>query len=591
MSKALKIDNVYFFDRETKEKKSRYDKVSRDLRYIPRANNPDKSLSKGARSLAANYYDMISKSDNGIIFVSHDFISSISEVGHSQNKRYHNELRDLFNIQYHQSIMIGDRKYRDGFKIEFTENTEIILKNPKLFYTTYPSKKEQLPVQKRTPRRPKKNASLYIDREKPLDKPLEYSYIANRMNLEKNDLKMSATPEQKVVEANIANKKFRLDDFYPLTLEDASNLRILSGRSFELVPMNEILLKIHNYTLAKDAHLQFEDKNHFLHYFAKRLASEKRDAYKINTVSFRINANIKPEEKESLERNRYLEQIENSGDLFKRSIAARLSEKKAYSFLKSYSGVHIANNIAKIYLDNSVELNKNDLEVILKEIQLTHDKNGNVTDAISKMLNPETIDEVNKIELVIKNTLNHKNNMPTINQQILDSFGKVRGQEILTICSITERPEKGIKVQIKEGCIIPDDDKNLLRQCIKEVYGDVEIHTNKSNNPQIIRLDQRHNSPWFKFKKGILEQLRPSEGEHIFKAWFDNLECQQDAKNNQLTLSGKEFWINHISQNYSQLIERTAKNQKITVTLIYENKNLEPGYRPIIFTPLEGRKF
>lgn len=608
MSKTAKIipinNNLSFVDKKTGETKSTYDKINHNLVYVPRADNPNKCLSQEAGILVSNYYNMIKDNPNGIIFVTHDFISSKTRVGISQNKRYHNELRDLFDIQYHKSVIIGGKKHRDGFTINFTENAEIILKNPKLFYSSQKEKKEQLNVQKRTVKRSKKNAPLYIDKKENNNK--KYSYIANE------NLNNKKQPEEKksneASQANSLNKKFILKDFYPLSQEDTSNLQVLSGRSFELLPMNEILVKIHNYTVAKGVSIEFNDKDHFLNYFAKRLSTEKRDAYKINNLTFRINANITPEEKETKERNKYLEEKEKSGNAFEKFIASSLSERKAYDFLRAFRSLDTEGDTAKIFLDRHVKLGENDLKFILQEIRHRFSTSGqskkSIGEAIAQMVNPQDGQEkktIEKIELITKNSTKRAKEMSNINQQILDSFGSVRGQEILKICNIIPKSDDTIQVEVKTGELLEENDKCLLRQCIKTVYGEVKISTNQPKlEAKIIHLDQRNDTNWplwetkadlwEKFKKGILEQLRTSEGEHIFKAWFDKLEQSQDISANKLTLTGKEFLISYISQNYSRLIENTVKSKKINVTLVYEGRE-DPGYRPIVFTPTEGRKF
>lgn len=161
-------DNIYYFNHKTKKKESKFDKVARDFRYIPRANNPDKSLSRVARTLASNYDDMIRKDSNKIIFVSHKFISGITEVGNRQNNNIHKELKDIFNIKYHQSVIINGKKYRDGFTVQYTENTETILKNPKLFYTKKSKEICELDGKKFPPR--KKKISTYKCIETPRNK-------------------------------------------------------------------------------------------------------------------------------------------------------------------------------------------------------------------------------------------------------------------------------------------------------------------------------------------------------------------------------------------------------------------------------------
>jgi len=134
------VDNIYYFDKKTNTKKSRHDTVRRDFRRILRANNPAKGLSRAARLLASNYDSMLKRSECGVIFRKHKFISTITEVGTRQNNNIHKELADIFCIQYHQSVKIKNIVYRDGFTIQRTKNSEEILQNPDLFYS---QKKEE----------------------------------------------------------------------------------------------------------------------------------------------------------------------------------------------------------------------------------------------------------------------------------------------------------------------------------------------------------------------------------------------------------------------------------------------------------------
>lgn len=167
--KAISNDNVYYINRATQQKESKYDNVKRDFRYILRANSPDKSLSRIARALAANYDDMISKTKNKLIFVSHHFISTITEVGNRQNNNIHRQLLEIFNIKYHQSVIIEGRKYRDGFIVEYANNAEEILKNPQLYYSKKNEENCRLEGKKFPPRAKIISTSIYNE----LDNPIE----------------------------------------------------------------------------------------------------------------------------------------------------------------------------------------------------------------------------------------------------------------------------------------------------------------------------------------------------------------------------------------------------------------------------------
>lgn len=384
--------NIYFFDKKTKKTKSKFDKISRDFRYILRANNPNKSLSVKARSLVTNYYDMICKTSNKIIFVSHAFISSITEVGNNQNKNLHNELREIFNIQYHKSIMIEGKKYRDGFTVEFTKNTQIILKNPRLFYSSQTAENCHLSDKKLAVERQKIDTSLYIDLEHPLEE-------------------------------------------------------------------------------------------------------------------------IKEEEP------------------------------------KGYSSSFIST----------------------KE---PHQKNLTLATSFPT--------ELAKVSTKKEGKQDMKSEQPEINSTILKSFGEVRGQEILKICTITKSSESGVGVQIKQGESLHENDKDLLRSCIKTAYGN-DIH--------IVQKPAQHETRrnlWKEFENGMKEQFKlnhTKHAEHMMNQWFDKLKRTQSC--DKLLLQGSNSMIDYILNNFESLIDTTAKTKKINIELIYEMQGR--GYENILFTP-NGRK-
>jgi len=225
--------NITYTDKKTGKTKSKFDIVSRDLRFIPRANNSDKSLSKEARTLATNYFKMIKKSSNAVIFLNSYYISGITEVGIRQNNRLHKELSDIFHIKYHQIIIIDGKRHRDGFTIEFTENTEEILTNPKQFYSQKSDKKIDENVinsrQKCPELQTKMSAPLYIQEKETIKE--QYRSI---------EIPQKTSPEFEALKSNSLEKT--LKDFYPLSKEDCLKLQVLSGRKFNLNVTNEILL-------------------------------------------------------------------------------------------------------------------------------------------------------------------------------------------------------------------------------------------------------------------------------------------------------------------------------------------------------------
>lgn len=549
MSKAVKNkpirDNIYFFDKTTKETKSKFDIISRDLRYILRADNPDKALSKGARILLTNYYDLISKTANKIIFVSHEFISNLSEVGNRQNNNLHKELLDIFNIKYHQSVVIEGKKYRDGFAIEFTQNTEIILKNPRLFYSTQTATKCDLGGKKFPPRAKKISTSLYIDKENPLE------------NLKSRSIEITGNiiPEEGLEKSNFLEKT--LKDFHPLTQEDGDQLKILSRRPFSLNAMNQILLDMSK----RYPDHSFKSKKRFLKYFGSlSLQREMRDPNKVNNETFKIKANLTEEDKENQRIYNYLKKVEESLEVspelhFKKKLACVLADKKAYNLLTSYKALVIKDQKAKLYLRKIVELTPSEHNVILNQIKASH---------------PASF--VEKLELISEKpeTKMQNNNLDAV---ILQKFGSVKGQDIIKNCSIKKLPTGKVEVQNKFSESLEEGDKDLLKTCIKQVYGE--------NIPIIAAKEKFYSSDenelWKQFKDFLKKQFRSDkDAESVIATWFAKLKRSQNIGSNKLILTGGPFIISYIESNYSGLVDSAVKELKINIEFIYEDNSRKP---------------
>ena len=160
---------LYYINKKTSVKERLHDTTYRDLRLIKRANNITKSLQKVARTLAVNYADMIKKSPHGTIFVTHSFITGITEVGGRQNNNLHKQLAEIFNITYHHSVIHNGKKQRNGFIVFFQENGEEILNNPGDVNLTKPEKNFHLNRKKFPVKWKKISTSIYKEKEYPLE--------------------------------------------------------------------------------------------------------------------------------------------------------------------------------------------------------------------------------------------------------------------------------------------------------------------------------------------------------------------------------------------------------------------------------------
>jgi hypothetical protein len=168
-----------------------------------------------------------------------------------------------------------------------------------------------------------------------------------------------------------------LKDFYPLTQKDCHQLQSLSKREFSLRVMNEILQDMARRLTDRF----FKSREAFLNYMGKVFTYEKRQPEKVNNDNFRIRNNMTEDEISFEAKEQYLTEIENNPEVspqqrFKKLIAAVLSQDKAYNLLKAYKSINVREGVIILNLDKHMELSKTDEEIILKQVQSTHNRIG-----------------------------------------------------------------------------------------------------------------------------------------------------------------------------------------------------------------------
>ncbi|MCC8418822.1 MAG: hypothetical protein LN590_04575 [Rickettsia endosymbiont of Glossina mortisans submortisans] len=169
------------------------------------------------------------------------------------------------------------------------------------------------------------------------------------------------------------NKDLRY--FYPLSEKDANMLNFKANREFSTNFTNQLLLKLY----IKDTEKRFKNKFTFLSYMAKILKNEKHQGPLVNHTSFRFSCNIGTIEKNLLEYEKYLNQIESSFDTSKemqvrKKIAGRFSTNVAYEILiqvefktnqdNSFITTLVPNNLAAILSERQKEALSDQLEAV-----------------------------------------------------------------------------------------------------------------------------------------------------------------------------------------------------------------------------------
>jgi len=292
-----------------KEEKARYRKHYLPWDKIKRANKKVKSirqksffLSSPANKLLSAVMSKLIKGER--VFLNHKYISTFTFVERRQNVRIIEELEDILNITYHNSITIDGKKYRYSYefahKEQNFENTAYVENSVETFMS-------------------QQNDPLYIyNKNKDIeDIDLKSNFYQNSENIKleenaepqirefspltpKKLKKRSSNKRKKCTRAQAKARIYHFNQYkepqnlkhhYPLTKEDGGKLQSLSGRNFSLNAMNEILLD-----MSRRLDNLFCSKAQFMAYFGKCLRFEMRDSVKTGNDNFRIKANISKEE-------------------------------------------------------------------------------------------------------------------------------------------------------------------------------------------------------------------------------------------------------------------------------------------------------
>lgn len=298
------IGKLYSF----KEEKARYRKSYINWDKIDRANkkiNPIRQksffLSDKAGKLLSIIVAKLQKSER--VFLNHKYISTFTFVERRQNIRIIQELANILDITYHNSITHNGKKYRFSYEFSYKKPKQENLAVSGDSIATFMSQQ---------------NDFLYIyNKNKDIeDIDLESNFLQNSKSsiCPKKPVKLKqrlSNERKKPTNAELKARSYRFNQYkeqqnlkhhYPLTKKEGGKLQILSGRDFSLNAMNEILLD-----MSKRLDNTFCSKAQFMAYFGKCLRFEMRDSVKTGNDNFRIKANIP---KEEAKRPRIIEETE-----------------------------------------------------------------------------------------------------------------------------------------------------------------------------------------------------------------------------------------------------------------------------------------
>jgi hypothetical protein len=281
-----------------KEEKARYRKSYIEWDKIKRANQKIKPirqksffLSSPANKLLSAVIGKLRQGER--VFLNHKYISTFTLVERRQNIRIIEELADILDITYHNSITYNGKKHRFSYEFSYkliklentspTENSIVTFKsqeNDPVYIYKENKNIEDIDLK-----------SNFLQNSKEVKTvPIETVKFKKRLPNERKK-PTNAERKAKIYRFNQYKEPQDLKHHYPLTKEDGGKLQSLSGRDFSLNAMNEILLD-----MSKRLDNRFCSKAQFMAYFGKCLRFEMRDAVKTGNDNFRIKANIPREE-------------------------------------------------------------------------------------------------------------------------------------------------------------------------------------------------------------------------------------------------------------------------------------------------------
>ena len=294
---------LYSFKKEKARYRKHYlpwDKINRANKKVKPVRQKSFFLSSPANKLLSAVMSKLMKGER--VLLNHKYISTFTFVERRQNVRIIEELEDILNITYHNSITIDGKKYRYSYEFAHKEQAVIVI-------PITPKQENTASVENSVATfMSRQNDPLYIYKENNNieDIDLESNFLQNSREVKTssietvkfkkrvpNERKKSTNAERKakIYCFNQYKEPQDLKHHYPLTKEDGSKLQSLSGRDFSLNAINEILL-----SMSKRRDNRFCSKAQFMAYFGKCLRFEMRDAVKTGNDNFRIKANILEEE-------------------------------------------------------------------------------------------------------------------------------------------------------------------------------------------------------------------------------------------------------------------------------------------------------
>jgi hypothetical protein len=394
---SSRVEHAEYSLSSTNTSQSSYRKSYIAWDKLERANKPDnytektRYLSKNAKALLSVVYQKLKKQP--VLLLNHKYISTITNSGSRQNQRIIQEIKDVVDVSYKRGITeLNGKKYKNSYEFKLKNNTidESIQRtkmSDKNASSTIYRENNNIKIRSRANFVKNSSNSFSIEENPNTEIDNEINNKIEGQGDETLKTEVASGKENNITcntnitpyNANgfLGSGKFLFEILDHLTDEMCSQIRARCGKNYTDKAIREIAKSVSR--SKKGAKAFFYHIKGFIAYLSKILTFEKRDPVKISGTNYYITANQTSDEQVMRKQEKYLTDIEYSLQVspewhLKKKLAAILERSKAYNFLTSYKSLETLEGRAVITLNSHIQLSELDKDLILKQIQATHEK-------------------------------------------------------------------------------------------------------------------------------------------------------------------------------------------------------------------------
>jgi len=522
----------------TKAPSSSYRKNYISWDNVERANKPKnytkktKHLGRNSQALLAVVTQKLRKKDR--VILNHKYISTVTRCEKRQNQNIIKELSNILDIKYHSLILDNGKKHRHSYsfslksnEVKNTPDTDDDNTPNKQKITTCSIYRENNNIKIRSRANFVKDSSGSFSsgesHNTEPDNKTEGKGSENSRTEAKSNIGCDSISDSTLSSHNtngfLGSGKYLFEVLDHLTDEMCGKIRARCGKNYTDKAIREIAKAVSR--SKKGAKAFFYHIKGFIAYLSKILTFEKRDPVKISSTNYYITANQTSDEQVMRKQEKYLTDIEYSLQVspewhLKKKLAAVLERSKAYNFLTSYKSLKISNEgRAVITLNNDVPLSNSDKELILSQIQATHEK----------------IDSQNQ------------------ESDTNSSAGTSKGEG-------EDASNQYLQIESLEF-VVPERKRQLtgVRERNKKEHTETPLHSPATNSTENALTRQ---GAWGKIRESFASFFG-DKGNALDESWTSKLKPEIDDQNKTIKLQAPTRFIKDwIENNYQSYIEKAA---------------------------------